>query len=162
MSVMSDLKTLERRIGMFAGDTEVSSVSTQDASRSFQALIRRSAAETRVDPVLIEAVIARESAFDSRATSAAGAHGLMQLMPSTAVALGVSDSYDPEQNIRGGARYLRLLLDRFNGNVRLALAAYNAGPGAVERYAGIPPYKETRAYVGQVLSTYESLRRESW
>jgi soluble lytic murein transglycosylase-like protein len=159
MSVMSDLKTLERRIGMFAGDGEVSEISTQDTSRSFQALIRRSAVEMRVDPVLIEAVIAHESAFDSRATSATGARGLMQLMPSTATALGVSDSYDLEQNIRGGARYLRLLLDRFNGNVRLALAAYNAGPGAVERYAGTPPYKETRAYVEQVLSTYESLRR---
>lgn len=159
MSVMSDLKILERRIGIFAEDEEVSGVSKQDTGRSFQALIRRSAVEMRVDPALIQAVILRESAFDSQATSPAGARGLMQLMPPTAAALGVSDSYDPEQNIRGGARYLRMLLDRFNGNVPLALAAYNAGPGAVEQYAGIPPYKETRAYVGQVLSTYERLRR---
>ena len=102
---------------------------------------------------MIEAIIENESAFDSKATSSAGARGLMQLMPQTADALGVTDSYDATQNIRGGTRYLRSLLDRF-GKVELAVAAYNAGPEAVQKYGGIPPYEETRSYVRNVLASY--------
>jgi hypothetical protein len=116
-------------------------------------LIRSASEEAGLDPALVAAVAAVESGFNPRAVSPAGAVGVMQLMPGTAAALGVSDPFDPAQNVRAGARYLRSLLDRF-GKLELALAAYNAGPGAVERYGGIPPYPETRAYVQAVLNLY--------
>lgn len=117
-------------------------------------IMRDAAAEAGVDPALVAAVAAVESGFDPRAVSPKGAVGLMQLMPGTAASHGVTDPFDPAQNARGGARYLRELLDAYNGDVKLALAAYNAGPGAVERYGGVPPYKETQAYVQAVLEVY--------
>ena len=104
-----------------------------------------------ISPDLLKAVAKVESGFNPKVVSKAGAIGMMQLMPGTARALGVTDPYDPEQNIMGGAKYLRDQLDRFGGDVRLALAAYNAGPGAVTKYGGIPPYKETQNYVPKVL-----------
>jgi soluble lytic murein transglycosylase-like protein len=119
--------------------------------------ITTNAQATGVDPALVEAIIANESGFDPKATSRAGARGLMQLMPETAAGLGVLDPYDPAQNVRGGTRYLRALLDRF-GDLELAVAAYNAGAGAVERYGGVPPYPETQNYVRNVLSRYRELR----
>lgn len=106
----------------------------------------RAAARHGVAPELVDAVIRQESGYHTRARSRAGALGLMQLMPATARTLGV-DPLDPEANLDGGVAYLRAMLDRFGGHVDLALAAYNAGPAAVERYGGVPPYRETRAYV---------------
>jgi len=102
--------------------------------------------------VIEEAVAEAESGFNPRAVSPTGAAGLMQLMPSTARALGGTDGFDPWQNVLAGARYLRSLLDRF-GSLELALAAYNAGPGAVERWGGVPPYRETRSYVSKILAS---------
>jgi soluble lytic murein transglycosylase-like protein len=122
------------------------------------ALVGQNAATWQVDPSLVKAIIANESGFNANATSKVGAQGLMQLMPSTAQSLGVRDSYDPSQNVAGGTRYLKGLLDRFNGDVRLAVAAYNAGPGAVEKYGDVPPYSETQNYVQNVLGSYAKYR----
>lgn len=112
-----------------------------------------------LDYNLVKAVIKAESAFDPGALSPKGAMGLMQLMPETSRGLGVVDPFDPNQNIDGGVRYLKLLLHRFDNNVLLALAAYNAGPEAVEKHGGIPPYEETRNYVRRVLDYYEQSPR---
>lgn len=121
-------------------------------------LVQSNAATFGVDPNLIRAVIANESNFNPNATSNAGAQGLMQLMPQTAASLGVTNSYDPTQNVWGGTRYLRSMLDRFGGDTSKAIAAYNAGPEAVEKYGGVPPYPETQAYVNNVLGTYEQYK----
>jgi soluble lytic murein transglycosylase-like protein len=122
------------------------------------ALVGQNAATWQVDPSLVKAIIANESGFNANATSKVGAQGLMQLMPSTAQSVGVRNSYDPSQNVAGGTRYLKGLLDRFNGDVRLAVAAYNAGPDAVEKYGDVPPYAETQNYVQNVLGSYAKYR----
>jgi len=121
-------------------------------------LITAAAAREGLDPALVEAVVAIESAFNPRAISRKGAMGLMQLMPQTAARYGVSDPFDPEENLTGGIRYLRDLLHRFDGDLRYALAAYNAGETAVLTYGGIPPYRETREYVRLVLARYRPSR----
>ena len=115
----------------------------------------------KVDPVMVKAIIAVESCFDKRAVSKVGAQGLMQLMPATARELKVWNSFDANQNIRGGTKYFSQMLTRFNNDAELALAAYNAGPGAVEKYGGIPPYAETRGYVKKVLKRYEGYATQS-
>jgi soluble lytic murein transglycosylase-like protein len=121
------------------------------ADERYGGLIHTHATQQSVRPELVRAVIQVESGFDPRALSPKGAMGLMQLMPATARSLGVNDPWDPAQNIRGGTTYLRQLLDRYDGSEELALAAYNAGPGAVERYGSrVPPYRETREYVHKV------------
>lgn len=120
--------------------------------------IREAARLYRIPEALIRAVIKVESNFDPRAVSPANAHGLMQLLPSTAERMMVSDIFDPRQNILGGTRYLRILANTFNGNLQLTVAAYNAGERAVLRYGGIPPYEETQNYVVSVLSFYEAYR----
>lgn len=116
-------------------------------------LIGRAARAYSVEPALVKAVIAAESNFDATAVSRVGAQGLMQLMPRTADAMGVSEPFEPTQNVLGGTRYLRRMLERY-GDVSRALAAYNAGPRAVDRYQGIPPYRETQRYVTRVLNYY--------
>jgi soluble lytic murein transglycosylase len=118
-------------------------------------VITRHATTQRLDPKLVQALIQVESGYNHRALSRKGAKGLMQLMPDTANLFRVSDPYDPEENVRGGTRYLRALVDRFPGRLDLAVAAYNAGPKAVERYGGVPPYQETRDYVRRVLALYQ-------
>lgn len=133
-----------------SGNSVASSTST------FADLIRQAAEKYGVKTELVEAVIQAESNFNPQAVSSAGAQGLMQLMPATAQGLGVTDSLDPAQNINGGTSLLRSLLDRYDGNLQLALAAYNAGPGAVDSYQGIPPYQETQTYVQRVMDIYKS------
>ena len=120
-------------------------------SSAFSEEIRETAVRYGVNPALVEAVIRIESAFNPWAVSSKGAQGLMQLMPRTASALGVRDAFNPRQNIEGGVRHLRYLLDKYPGNIPLALAAYNAGEGAVDSYGGIPPYAETQQYVQKIL-----------
>jgi len=120
------------------------------------AMIQSAANDAGIDPALFDALIATESAYDPNARSRAGALGLTQLMPDTALSLGIYNPLDPSQNLKGGATYLSQMLQRFNGDQRLALAAYNAGPGAVEKFGGIPPYAETQRYVDRVLGLFEA------
>lgn len=120
---------------------------------SYDALIERTARRYGVPAALVKAVVKTESNFQRHAVSSKGAQGLMQLMPGTASDLGVEDPFSPEDNLWGGTRYLKAMIDRF-GDWRHALAAYNAGPGAVDQYGGIPPYRETREYVERVLHYY--------
>ncbi len=122
---------------------------------TYDTLIRRTARLYEVPPALVKAVVKTESNFQRHAVSRAGAQGLMQLMPGTASDLGVQDPFSPEENIHGGTRYLRAMIDRFSGDWKQALAAYNAGPGSVDLYGGIPPYRETREYVERVLHYYQ-------
>src|SRR5665213_1956801 len=117
-------------------------------------LVEHSAEQNHVDPALVRAVISTESNWNSSAVSSKGAMGLMQLIPGTADSLGVGNAFDPVQNVDAGTRYLGMMLQRYNGDVSKALAAYNAGPGAVDRFGGVPDYAETRNYVQKVTSTY--------
>ena len=132
------------------------------ADLELEQAVSSAAQQYHVQPALLLAVMKAESSFNPTAVSKAGAVGLMQLIPETAIRHGVRNLYDANENITGGAKHLRYLLDRFHGNIRLALAAYNAGERKVDRYGQIPPYKETQDYVKKVLVYYRSYRKDGW
>lgn len=156
-SVMENMQSL--LTGVFPGKGfAADGQSLQARASEFDGLIAAAAQRYELDPALLKAVAHAESNLAPTSVSHAGAKGLMQLMDSTAQQLGVIDSFDPAQNIDGGARFLRQLLDHYDGNVILALAAYNAGPGAVDRWGGLPPYSETQAYIPRVLGLRDQYR----
>ena len=131
------------------------------ANEAYDDIIEEAAAQYEIDPNLIRAVMQAESAFHPYVVSRAGAEGLMQLMPELADEMGVNDSFDPRENIMGGVRYLKRLLDYHDGNLDLALASYNAGPGNVERYGGVPPFRETRNYVKTIKQILKANKRSA-
>ena len=127
---------------------------TKASKVQIQDMVTNACAKYNIEPKLVMALIQQESGFNQNAISKAGAQGLMQLMPATAKSLGVTNAFNPQENIEGGVRYLKGLLDRFNGNKILALAAYNAGPNAVTKHNGVPTYKETQNYVRKIMKNY--------
>lgn len=133
---------------------EIPNVSSKAPKAQILSMIDKVAKKHGVDEKLVRALVRQESGFNPNATSHCGAMGLMQLMPATAKGLGVTEPYNPVQNVEGGVKYLKSMLNKYNGNVILALAAYNAGPGAVDKYDGVPPYKETQNYVKSILANY--------
>lgn len=145
---VSSLNTTIQEIGSTNSATATSSKS------QILDMITKISEKHGVDDKLVKALIRQESGFNPKATSKSGAMGLMQLMPATAKGLGVQDAYNPVQNVEGGVKYLKSMLNRYNGNIILALAAYNAGPGAVDKYSGVPPYAETQNYVKNILANY--------
>jgi soluble lytic murein transglycosylase-like protein len=144
--------------GQGAGEL-MSATSTGEGTSAYEPLIEAAAQRYGVDPAVLHGLIEQESGFDPSAQSSAGASGLTQLMPGTAASLGVANPLDPAESIEGGARYLAELTSQFGGDTTDALAAYNAGPGAVQQYGGVPPYAETQSYVSKVLGYAETYRQ---
>ena len=145
-------------LGPRPSSSHAPSAQQQLDSASVRPYVQEAAAKYNVDPALIEAVIKQESAYNASAQSPVGAQGLMQLMPGTAKDLGVANSFDPRENVMGGAKYLSQLMTMFDGNMTKVLAGYNAGPGNVQKYGGVPPFKETQDYVEKVLNNYSDFK----
>ena len=139
---------------------QVLSVQGKSAERLFSPIVIRVANRYQIDPALVKAIIMAESGYNPQAISKKGARGLMQLMPRTAEAMGVVDTFDPENNINGGVRYFKKLLRQFDNDVKLALAAYNAGSRRVREHRGIPPFKATHYYIKKVLEHYQNYKKE--
>ena len=167
--VMQRINTIEQRFGVRPQNNSASFADTltkaeqklvpaihNPGKSEITQMIHLAAQKNGVDPKLAMAVAQTESSFEPDAISSAGAVGIMQLMPDTAKSLGVRNIHDPRENIDGGIRYLKQLLNSFNGDLTKTLAAYNAGPGAVKQYNGVPPYDETRQYVDKVLKLYQN------
>lgn len=161
-ALSDEIRSRPESFELFIRAADDEAVQNRVVSVPFGAQIRSIAERRKVDPLLVAAVVQTESSFDTLAVSPQGALGLMQMMPETAEQLGVNDVYDPSQNLDAGAKYLGSLLRRFDGDLILALAAYNAGPGAVDRFGGLPPFRETRNFVEQVLDLYIEHHRAAW
>ena len=146
--------TIDQYIVDYTGQTSFQNV--LDGASKFSDTISKAASTYNVPEKLIAAIMKQESNFNPNAVSTAGASGLMQLMPSTAKFLGINDPFNPEQNIMGGTKYLRQMLNQFDNNIEIALAAYNAGPGNVKKYNGIPPFEETTNYVKKVMNYFQA------
>ncbi len=146
--------------GNFLSDSGQKMASVSSENKPLEAIIHRAANRYEVESALIKAIIKVESGYDPRAISHRGAKGLMQLMPRTARALGVKNIFDPEHNINGGVKYFKRLLNRFNGRVKLALAAYNAGITNVRKYNGVPPFRATRRYIQKVFKYYHHYKAQ--
>lgn len=153
-STLNHLLAAQANLPINAPEQTFISNSNTKYNGKYENIIKEAAQKYNLPERLISSIIKHESSFHANTVSHAGARGLMQLMPGTAKFLGVTDSFDPVQNINGGAKYLRQMLNQFNGNMELAVAAYNAGPGNVKKYGGIPPFNETQNYVKKVLSTF--------
>lgn len=136
------------------------SVSGRKTEHLYHMFIIKTASHYQIDPALIKAIIMAESGYNTKAVSKSGAKGLMQLMPQTAQSLGVEDIFNPHQNITGGVQYFKHLVNRFNGDVKLALAAYNAGSRNVRNYNGVPPFKATRSYIKKVFMYYQIYKNQ--
>jgi len=155
--VPSQIETMPEKI--LPGKT-MPLIQGMEADRLYHSIIIEAANRYQVDPAIVKAIIMAESSYNPKAVSKKGAKGLMQLMPKTAAELGVKDSFNPVYNINGGVQYYKKMLNQFNGDVKLALAAYNAGSRKVKKYQGIPPFKATRYYIKKVFKYYQYYKKQ--
>ena len=165
--VMTRITEIQDKMRQFCPPSAPQDGSTRDFASmvsgkrdEIDAIIREKSSRLGLDEKLVRSVVAAESNYDPKAVSAKGAQGLMQLMPQTAKEMGVNDVFDTEENLEGGSQYLKLMLDRYGNDVQKALAAYNAGPGAVDKAGKIPEFKETQSYVKKVLDLYNGIKGE--